>query len=44
MEDIGEETGKAAERRSEMERGMTGVAVVDSVDDMGGAGMVGGNW
>ena len=43
MEDAEEGTGKSAEGRSEMERGMTGVAVVDSVDGMGGAGMVGGD-
>jgi hypothetical protein len=32
VEDAKEKTGKFAERRSEMERGMTGVAGVDSAD------------
>ena len=43
MEDAEEGTRKSAEGRSEMERGMTGVAAVDSGDGMGGAGMVEGN-
>jgi hypothetical protein len=43
VEDAEEGTGKSAEGRSEMERGMTGVAVVDSVDGMRGAGTVEGN-
>jgi hypothetical protein len=43
LEDAEEGTGKSAEGRSEMERGMTGVAAVDSVDGMRGAGMVEGN-
>ena len=43
MDDIEEGTGKSVEGRSEMERGMTGVAVVDLVDGMRGAGMVGGD-
>jgi hypothetical protein len=43
VEDAENGTGKSAEGRLEMERGMTGVAVVDSVDGMGGARMVRGN-
>ena len=40
VEDAEKGTGKSAEGRLEMERGMTGMAVVDPVDGMGGAGMV----
>ena len=43
VEDAEKGTGKSAEGRSEMERGMTVVAAVDSVDGMRGAGMVEGN-
>jgi hypothetical protein len=43
VEDAEEGIGKSAEGRSEMERGMTGVATVDSVDGIGGAEMVDGN-
>ena len=43
MEDAEEGTGKSAEGRSEMEKGMTCVVAVDSVDGMGGAVMVGGD-
>jgi hypothetical protein len=43
VEDAKEGTGKSAEGRSEMERGMTGVVAVDLVDGMRGAGMVEGN-
>jgi hypothetical protein len=43
VEDAEEGTGKSVEGRLEMERGMAGVAVMDSVDGMGGAGMVRGN-
>ena len=37
VEDAKEGTGKSAEGSSEMERGMTGVAPVDSVDGIEGA-------
>ena len=43
MKDAEEGAGKSTEGRSEMERGMTSVAAVDSVDGMRGAVMVGGN-
>jgi hypothetical protein len=43
VEDAEEGSRKSAEGRSKMERGMSGVAAVDSVDGMGGAGMVEGN-